>query len=139
MTLDEAKTLRRFTAAEIEATGARLEDVQFKTFQAMDKFRDLLGRPVHLLPGGITTGSHKSTEHSAGLAVDCYLDGDTDPYFVFKQALNAGFNRVGIYWNGRMYSFHVALGEAYGFWTGLKKLGARQWSYGKLRFDMHLG
>lgn len=138
MTLDEVKSLAHFTAEEIEATGANLSDVQLTTFKHMDKLRELLGRSIHLLPGGITTGSHKSAEHAAGLAVDCYLSGDTDPYFFFKKALDAGFNRIGIYWNGRMYSFHVALGESHGFWSGLKKICARQWTYGKLRFDLHL-
>lgn len=135
MTNEECLTLRHFTEREITSTGANLVDVQFSTFHKMDKLRDLLDRSINLLHGGITTGNHKSAEHGLGLAVDFSLAGAVDPYFVFKKALDAGFNRVGIYWNGSVHSFHVATGPAHGFWVATKAKRGDPWKYGTINVD----
>lgn len=135
MTKDEAKTLKYFSDVEIAYTGAKINDVQYQLFVSMDKFRALVDRSVCLLPNGITTGNHKSEEHKNGLACDCYLPGVVDPYFVFKKALDAGFNRIGVYWNGSQYSFHLAIGKTHGFWTARKTKRGEPWVYGSICVD----
>lgn len=135
MTTEEAKTLKHFSVEEIESTGADLFDVQLITMQKADTLRELLGRPIHLLSGGLTTGNHKSPEHAQGLAIDCYLDAPVDPYYMFKRALDAGFNRIGVYWNGTAYSFHLATGKAHGFWTATKPHKGALWKYGTINVD----
>lgn len=139
MTLDEAKSLAHFTAEEIESTGAKLADVKFPLFQRMDKFREDIKRSVHPLHNGITTGNHKSLEHPDGRACDFILsesDGPIDPYFVFKRLIDADFNRIGIYFNGQVYSFHAAYADRSGFWSGYKKGPGGPWTYGQLLLDL---
>lgn len=139
MTIDEAKTLKHFSAAEIEATGAKLTDVRLSLFQRMDAFREDIKRSVHPLHNGITTGNHKSPEHPDGRACDFILsesDGPVDPYFVFKRLIDADFNRIGIYFNGQVYSFHAAYATRSGFWSGYKKGPGGPWTYGQLLLDL---
>ena len=138
MTDDEFKQVQCFTRKEIEATGAKLADVQLSLFLRMDKFRKLLNRRVRLLNNGLTTGNHKSIEHSQGKACDCYLDprdGKTDFYFVFKCAIDAGFNKIGIYWNGSVYSFHLASAPKSAFWSATKGKTGEPWKFASLILD----
>lgn len=139
MTQEEAKSLVHFTAEEIESTGAKLADVKYLLFQRMDKFREDIKRSVHPLHNGITTGSHKSAEHPDGRACDFYLDaadGPVDAYYTYKRLIDAGFNRIGVYYNGSVWSFHAAYGPRSGFWSGRKKARGTPWVYDKLRFDL---
>lgn len=137
--------IAHFTAEEIEATGANLAHVQIRLLTAMERFREKLGRPFKLIPGGMTTGNHKAPEHAAGLAVDGFvpgLDGVADTITaedVFKAALGAGFRGIGVYWNGSIYSFHLDLRPVLSFWTGTKAPGAAGWNYGKLINDPREG
>lgn len=138
MTTEEALTLKYFTAEEIEKTGAKLFEVKLVLFQRMDKFRTLINRRIRLLHNGLTTGNHKSPEHSQGMACDCYLDprdGKTDFYFIFKCAIDAGFNKIGIYWNGTTYSFHLAIAPKSAFWLATKKKQGEPWKFGALLRD----
>lgn len=133
--------IRHFTPEEIEATGADLKKVQVVLVAAMDRFREILGRPFKLIKDGMTTGHHKAPEHAAGLAVDGFvpgLDGVADPITaedVLKAALKAGFHGIGVYWNGGIYSFHFDLRPDFSFWTGTKSPSVPGWNYGKLIND----
>lgn len=136
MKLEDFEHIEYYTPDEITATGAKLEDVQLETIQAADRFRALVGKRVHPLFNGITTGNHKSKEHEDGLAIDVWVEGHPSPYFVFKRALDAGFTRIGVYWNGVAYSFHLALGAKHGFWTAYKSdPDVKQWTYGRIIVD----
>jgi hypothetical protein len=138
MTAEELKQVKHFDKKEIEATGAKLEDVQLRLLLKMDKLRDLIGRRIRLLNNGLTTGNHKSAEHPQGEACDFYLDprdGKTDYYFVFKCAIDAGFNKLGVYWNGTQYSFHVASASKSAFWSATKTKTGEPWKFDGLIVD----
>ena len=112
-----------FSALEVEATGASLADVQVRLMISLQAFRVILDRRVGLVFNGMTTGSHKALEHTAGLAVDGYLypgDGPVAVGDIVKAALTAGFHGIGIYWNGKQFSFHLDLRQDYAFWSGIK-------------------
>lgn len=134
--------IKYFTPEEFESTGAILDHVQLQLALAMDRFRGYMGRPFALIKHGMTTGKHKAPEHATGLAVDGYVPRLDDPHDnikaedVFKDALLAGFRGIGVYWNGRIYSFHLDLRPDFSFWTGNKPSpGAGDWKYGKLVND----
>lgn len=137
-----------FTPKEVRATGASLGDVQMWLIKSFQKFRDDLTKrvghnvSVHLLYNGMTTGGHKSKYHPSGEAGDCYLGSEISPSDVFKSALNAGFKGVGIYWNGKIYSYHLDIGEDYRFWVGVKDPDGKKksWTFNGLIVDpKHLG
>jgi len=138
---DDFKAIPFFPEKEICATGARLEDVQLETIQALQVWRVMINRTVHLQFNGLTSGEHKAIQHSRGLAVDCFLsqkEGGTNDFRVMSihamQALEAGFKGIGIYWNGLMYSYHFDLGP-YRFWSASKKQGENAWNYKTLLCD----
>lgn len=128
--------ITNFTPQEIIATGARVEDVQLVTMQAIQRFRTAVRRSIFIPPGGLTSGDHVSKEHSLGLAIDVRFspaDGTVDNWALFRaymyEGIKAGFSGVGIYWNGSMYSFHFDFG-AIRMWAGVKKTpGAGEWAY----------
>jgi len=130
-----ALNIRHFTPEEVEGTGAKLSDVNFELIVRLEKFRDLIGRVVVLLPNGLTTGEHKSEWHRKGMAVDIAFreeDGAVDIQEIFICALQAGYTGIGIYFNETAYSFHFDLRPAYSFWRGMKKHRADNWDYSKL-------
>lgn len=136
MTEKECKQLEPyFSKKEIEATGAKLEEVSFVLFQKLLKLRLALDIRMKLLHNGLTTGNHKSEFHPKGEAVDFFLASSVDPYWVFKQAVKVGFLRVGIYWNGQTYSFHLDLGSEPAFWFGVKSKKGEPWKFGRLIVD----
>ena len=128
-----------FSQEEIKSTGAKIEDIQPELFKKLLVFRKDIDRSIRLLHGGITTGSHKSAEHPEGRACDFCLeaaDGPVDAYYIYKRLIDAGFNRIGVYFNGTTWSFHAAYGPRSGFWSGRKKARGTPWVYDKLRFDL---
>jgi len=135
-----------FTPKEVRATGAKLCDVQIWTMLTIQRFRDMINEAmghnvsVSLLKNGMTTGNHKSPYHPAGTAIDCYLSVEVATTIVFKCALNAGFKGIGIYWNGKAYSYHLDIGDDFRFWIGVKKPGGKKWTFDSLIADpKHLG
>lgn len=127
-----------FSPEEIENTGAELQDVQLITIYKLQKFRLLENRPISLLPGGLTTGNHKSPEHYRGKAVDIAIPGNQENVNVsqvFKNALQAGFKGFGVYHNGTAYSFHLHIGKKFAFWLGYKKHREKDWKYKSLIID----
>lgn len=129
-----------FTPGEIEATGAKLENVQLTTILKLNVVRHELQRRIHLLHNGLTTGKHSAEEHPKGLAVDWHLDlrdGPIDFALVKRvvyDSLYAGFRGIGAYWNGEAYSFHTDCRHNYGMWYGLKD-DNNEWEYGDLLVD----
>lgn len=125
--------ITNYTPEEVEATGAKLKDVQPQTMIAIQAFRTALNRKVKLIVNGMTTGKHKAPEHPGGLAVDCMLDEKDGPVAIntlVEAALNAGFKGIGIYWNGVVFSFHFDLRKEYQLWYGSKpKPGVGDWTY----------
>jgi len=139
MTPEQAEDLRYFTAAEIERTGARLQDVQLELMQALDSLRHELGRRIKLLKNGMTTGKHSSREHPEGRAVDFTLDNRDGPitqdtlYLIFTLGIRLGFRGFGYYFNGKTWSFHLDLRSGCDIWTGRKKApGKGAWIYKRM-------
>jgi hypothetical protein len=126
--------IKHFKPGEVTRTGAKLKDVDFRTIFVVDKFRQYLGCPVKLIKNGLTTGDHRDLAHPRGKAVDCYPTVKKSPQAAFKAALKAGAKVIGIYWNGRIYSYHLGLGPRLKFWTATK--GANNaWKYHGLVVD----
>ncbi|MBU2249106.1 MAG: hypothetical protein KKD77_20330, partial [Gammaproteobacteria bacterium] len=98
----------------------KLKDVQYKLIYKLDVFRELIGLPVKLLLNGLTTGDHVAVWHKKGLAVDITIRGEIDLFEAIKSAWVAGFRGVGIYWNGKAYSFHLDLRGAFSLWKAVK-------------------
>ncbi len=111
--------IKHFTADEVRNTGACLKDVKRQLLVHLSKFRSEIGRPVALLPNGMTTGKHKSWTHREGLAVDiAFYDGGGPIYPVqyTMMAIACGFRGIGWYWNGTALSAHLDLGTGYRQW-----------------------
>jgi hypothetical protein len=135
---DDFQYLRYFQASEVTNTGAELGSVQLELMHALDAFRRTLGRPVVLLPNGLTTGNHKAIAHRQGMAADVAIresEGSVDVQLVFKAALVGGFKGIGIYWNDAAYSFHLELSVNYRFWVARKKHRETHWVYEPLIKD----
>jgi hypothetical protein len=144
MKIEDFATIKHFKPAEITATGANIADIQKELIVAYDKFRELIGRPIHLIKDGITTGNHKAPEHGEGKAGDCWIDGAElpDP-LVLACAIKAGFRGIGIYWNQKQKSYHLDLRADYTFWNAKKSVPRNAfektvWIYGKLLQDPKL-
>lgn len=132
---DDFEAIKHFTQKEVEATGADIEDVDFDALNALDYMRNYLCCPIHLIHNGMTTGNHKSEGHPNGVAIDCYMSENIHIYKVFQAALKFGFNKIGIYWNGSIYSYHLEIAWVPAFWMGTKKIGEKNWTYGNLIKD----
>ena len=130
--------IKNFTPREIERTGARLADVHPATMIMLQRFRTDIGRRVALLPGGLTTGNHRSPLHPAGLAVDFSFfeaDGPVDIRSVYRHLLNARAMGIGLYHNGAAYSVHADVGNTRRFWAGHKRHRADAWTMRALIID----
>ena len=140
MTREDFEQLKNFTAEEVEATGAKIKDVQFETMYKLQVLRDILGVSIHLIKKGITTGRHKAKEHKAGKAIDFHFSPGVEfPIMrVLAAVLLAGFTALGAYWNGVLGSYHVDLGLLRS-WRGRKEKGDDQWTFGPLVLDPKQG
>lgn len=130
--------LNHFTASEIEKTGAFIEDVKYELMYNTNRLRELIGKPIILLPNGLTTGKHKSEYHIIGEAVDFYIEDLTDKEAVMVCFLASaiGFRGIGVYKNKKgVYSFHMDLRSKFGIWKGIKNK-SNTWKYKDLTFDM---
>jgi len=131
MTREQFNMIHHFTAKEVEATGARISDVNFRLLLAYDTYRDILGVPIQFVKDGITTGDHAKNpwQHKNGIAGDsCFLKNPPKAEAIFRAGLQAGFRGIGIYWNCQVYSVHLDLRETYSFWRAHKKKNG-QWEY----------
>lgn len=151
MTSEDFLTLKHFVESEVTDTGASLDSVQLVLMQSLDAFRSGIGRRVHLLSGGMTTGTHSAPEHPQGLAADVHLDdrdGHVDHnvlYEVFRHAISAGFTGIGMYFNGHHWSFHLDLRSLNkrppSFWTGRPShsVTSGRWKYDRMLIGMPQG
>ena len=129
--------IKHFPPDDVVATGAKLADVQLETMIALDKLRDSIGVAIILIKDGMTTGIHKAVEHPKGKAVD-FTTGKVVPLpKIHAAAILAGFRGFGVYWNGKVWSYHVDLRPEYcAPWIGRKaKPGASGWAYKQLYVD----
>ena len=121
------KKIKNFTKKEVERTGSSIDKVSFELIKKLDDFRDIAGSKIYLLQNGITTGLHKSIYHKNGQAVDFYMDKNLNEQVILEYALMCGFSGIGIYWNGKKYSYHFDLRKYFKFWAGLKD--GKKWHY----------
>ena len=136
MTREDFVNIKYFTSNEIEATGANIKDVQYELIHSLDRLRVLIGKPIKLQFNGLTTGKHKAKEHPNGLACDIYIIdlSAEDAVKVSLMAASVGFRGIGIYWNGKMWSFHLDLRKTFTTWYGGKPLPGYSWNYKELTF-----
>jgi hypothetical protein len=128
-------SITRITPAMVRDTGAKLEDVQAETIGRLNRVCNLINQDPILLRNGITTGDHKSETHPRGQAIDWAFAKDVAPSDVFKAVLTAGFHGYGIYWNGKVYSYHADTRQSYAFWTAVKSPSQPGWRYGEMLVD----
>lgn len=119
----------KFSEKEICNTGAVLSDINTDSFELLCKLRALIESPIYLICNGMTTGNHKSPGHKLGNAFDVRIPRKPS-YTVFKFALDSGFNKLGIYWNGGTYSYHLEKAEKCSFWSANKLApGKGKWDF----------
>ena len=130
----------RFSAEEIEATCAKLADVQASLMSSLNRLRNLVGQPFALLKNGLTTGNHASCYHGKGLAADVVIGNGlvTHTTDVLFKAIRIGFNGVGLYHNGLIYSWHFDLRETPSTWSAVKGREGT-WMYSPLMVDPRVG
>ena len=123
--------------ADVEETGASLDSVQAQTIATLQNVVDTIERPARLIKNGLTTGSHNAKEHAVGLAVDFYFINKVDKseinQIIFAM-IRAGFNGIGVYWNGNIFSFHGDLRATPVVWRGEKSGIEEQWKYTTIIF-----
>jgi uncharacterized protein YcbK (DUF882 family) len=133
MTDQELGTIAHFTKSEIEKVGGTLYGLSIELFQRLDKLRDMLATPMHLLSGGLNSGHHISNRdvHALGEAADFYVDPSIPFLTVWRAALDCGFHGIGVYWNEYAYSFHVDIRKQdnFSFWYGVRENGYGDWTY----------
>ena len=128
--------IRHFTLEDVHDSGADLDGVQYDTIYNLDRLCEMYGRPISILRNGLNSGSHASTEHRDGLAVDVFV-GDINKAAAVKLCLMAaacGFSAIGVYLNERgVYSFHFAISKRWRTWRAEKGEDG-QWVYSGLSF-----
>ena len=136
MTLDEMNSalvehgiVGRITEKELTSTGAQIKDIDYFSFQRLCEFRKLLNSPIHFIFNGITTGKHLSAGHPEGKAFDLFIP-NIPPYKIICTAIDAGLKRIGVYFNGTAYSYHLENGKC-ALWYG-EKFTANDWEYSRL-------
>jgi hypothetical protein len=129
------RSITRINSKMITDTGAKLESVDAEVISKLNRVCNLLGADPCLQKNGLTTGSHASDMHPRGQAVDFYFIKEFPFKDVFKAMLKVGFTGVGVYHNGKMYSYHGDLRQGYSFWTGKKSEVGELWEYGELLND----
>lgn len=113
-----------FTPEEVRKANGNPDTLDFELVLRYNKFRELIERPVHFVYNGLNSGGHVSKFHKNGQAGDCYLDpkdGKVNIHKVIMCALQAGFTGIGIYWNGKCFSFHFDIRPRYKGWRATKK------------------
>ncbi len=142
MTKNQLNIFKNFSEQEIISTGADLIDIDFKSFEKLQKFRLLINNPILFQKNGITSGYHYSKEHGGGKAFDIrfknIVTDFSSVYSYFKKALKVGFTGIGIYWNGSEFSFHLDDGERIRFWNANKNLNNNNWFYSGLINDVRI-
>jgi len=113
---------------DIIDTGATLESVQCETISKLDRLFGMLKVRCHLIKNGITTGQHVAPEHPAGLAVDFWVESGPSHYEILERVLDCGFRGRGLYWNGKILSYHADLREHHASWCWKKKAPGQPWT-----------
>lgn len=126
--------IKHFSPEEVELTGAKLGSVQRQLMLQIDSFRTKIDCSVKLLKNGMTTGDHKSQEHTDGMATDIVLGSHREVKTVVYAALEAGFTSIGIYHNSMAYSYHLGVREGFAMWSATKKPDG-SWKYESLFVD----
>jgi len=138
MKYEDFLNLRDFSPADVIATGATIESVQADTLYCLQNYATACARVIKLIKNGLTTGSHNAKEHPDGKAVDFYHSPDVsraDILGVVFKMICAGFNGIGIYFNGTIYSFHGDLRDKPTIWTGTKEKVGDPWKYNNIQLD----
>lgn len=129
-----------FTPQEIYRTGASLDDIKIELLIKLQKYRSLICRRVNIVFNGLTTGKHKSPEHSGGIASDIYhqpTEGIIDFKKCYYTSLESGFTGIGVYYNEQLnlYLFHMDCGPRFRSWSAYKKKKHEKWKYKSLLRD----
>lgn len=120
-------------ADDIVSTGATLESVNVFTIIRFQEFVDAASVSFALVSNGLTSGTHNSTLHRKGLAIDIALSEPLRAYNTWKHAVRF-FGGVGLYYNSKCYSLHLDMRPTPAFWCASKK-NNEKWKYGGIFRD----
>ena len=141
MTERQLELCPNFSHSEIKKANGKLSGIDFETFMRLQNLRIAIKRRIYFQINGINSGNHFLESHPKGKAYDIYFDSRDgiiafhDAISILKKALLVGFNEIGLYWNGIMYSFHFGRGSKYRFWSAEKKTEKKDWAYHSLIVD----
>ena len=117
----------------IVSTGANVGTLNIGFFVKLQRFYDIIGTEFYIMKNGLNSGKHTPDgAHYDCLAGDLAFYVEVDPYKVYKAAVQAGFLGIGVYWNGKVYSFHLDTRASFGSW-GAKKVNGSWQYYGLFR------
>lgn len=132
--IEAARLAPIFTVAEIEASGARLEDVRYRTMAMAKRFREYAGAPLRIVYGGLTSGAHVSgSYHYTGRAVDLAPVGGSMPCSAddaIVYAVAAGARGIGLYSAGGRQSIHMDTRQDPAIWCARPDVrDPSRWAY----------
>lgn len=134
MTKNDFIYISWFTATELEATGANINDIDFFTVKALDEARIILDEQINPLLNGITSGKHSSSTHKDGKAIDFTCE--ADPLKIILTLASVGFTGIGVYVNEFGFrSYHADTGKGLRTWKGTKAEDGT-WRYTKLELNI---
>jgi hypothetical protein len=93
---------------------------------------------IVFLKNGFNSGKHDGEYHLKGMAVDfaievsrekdkCVLS-NSEIFNVIAKMILSGFDGIGVYWNGKVHSFHGDVRGEYAQWSAVKT-DTGKWKY----------
>lgn len=129
MTKEQLNTLLFTKEKDIVDNHGTVEGMDYQTLLNFDNLCLNLqdyGCKAIILDNGLNSGDHVSESHKKGEAIDFTIDKDILLFTIIVLMVRAGFNGIGVYYNGNVYSFHGDIGSIRQ-WVGFKKKGEKQW------------
>jgi hypothetical protein len=128
------------TEKMVSDTGGNMSTLKPELIEALDRmFHHSLDIKceLHFPPSGFNSGKHDGPWHPRGAAVDFYLTGNQPPIFeIIALMILSGFTGIGVYWNGKIISFHGDIRPDFAQWVAVKRDGS--WKYSALINDPRL-
>lgn len=124
--LSEAGLKTEITLDELKRANATLEGLNYEAFLKLCLFRKEINAPIFFMFNGLNSGSHQSKGHPEGKAFDLTVKGKSF-YQVYKIAVKVGFFAFGLYYNGKIYSYHLEDSEEVRRWIKIKEKQGSPW------------
>jgi hypothetical protein len=131
------------TEKMISDAGGNWKGLKQELIDSIDAlFHAFLGRAeIHIVQNGLNSGNHDGKYHPLGMAVDFYLSftGKEVPLFeIIALMIFSGFRGIGVYWNGKIISFHGDVRDEFAQWKAVKGPDGK-WIYTALINDPRSG